>query len=84
MSGGERQRTAIARALVTNPACVLADEPTGNLDETTASSIIELMLNLNKQQNSAMIIVTHDTSLANRMNKIYELSGHQLMLKKTN
>ncbi len=81
MSGGERQRTAIARALVTNPACMLADEPTGNLDENTAKSVVELMLELNQQQNNAMIIVTHDKALAKKMNKIYELTGRQLLLQ---
>jgi lipoprotein-releasing system ATP-binding protein len=82
LSGGERQRAAIARALVTNPACILADEPTGNLDESTASSVMELMLDLNKQQNNGMIIVTHDHSIAKKMSKIYELSGGKLVLQK--
>ncbi|MBL4772349.1 MAG: lipoprotein-releasing ABC transporter ATP-binding protein LolD [Alcanivoracaceae bacterium] len=79
MSGGERQRTAIARALVASPACVLADEPTGNLDESTALAVIDLMLKLNEQQNNGMIVVTHDKSLAKKMNKIYELTGGQLV-----
>ena len=81
MSGGERQRTAIARALVTNPACILADEPTGNLDETTALAVIDLMLDLNEQQNNGMIVVTHDKSLAAKMCKIYELTGGHLVLQ---
>ncbi len=81
MSGGERQRTAIARALVANPACILADEPTGNLDETTALAVIDLMLDLNKQQNNGIIIVTHDKFLAAKMSKIYELTGGQLVLQ---
>ncbi len=81
MSGGERQSSAIARALVTNTACILADEPTGNLDETTATSVINLMLQLKQQQNNGMIIVTHDKSIANKMEKTYELTGGKLVLQ---
>ncbi|MCF6288575.1 MAG: lipoprotein-releasing ABC transporter ATP-binding protein LolD [Proteobacteria bacterium] len=81
LSGGERQRTAIARAMVTNPACILADEPTGNLDEATAFVVIDLMLELIQQQNNGLIVVTHDKRLANRMEKIYELTGGKLVLK---
>ncbi len=81
LSGGERQRAAIARALVTNPACILADEPTGNLDESTATTVMNLMLELTEQQNNGLIVVTHDKSLANQMSKTYELTGGKLVLQ---
>lgn len=79
LSGGERQRVAIARAMVTEPACILADEPTGNLDAKNAKDVLELIMELNENNTTSLLIVTHDLSIANKMNRKLTLSNSKLV-----
>jgi len=78
LSGGERQRVAIARALITNPSCLLADEPTGNLDAKNAADVLALMVELNQAQNSALVMVTHDQMIAQKMQRVLVLEDGRL------
>ena len=79
LSGGERQRVAIARAMISEPACLLADEPTGNLDANNAKDVLDLIDELNDSKRTALLIVTHDLSIANMMDRKLELSNQRLI-----
>ena len=79
LSGGERQRVAIARAMITKPACLIADEPTGNLDSKNAEGIFELIIDLNSKATSALLIVTHDLGIANKMERKLNLADQELV-----
>lgn len=79
MSGGERQRAAVARALITEPQIVLADEPTGNLDAGNGSQVLALMLELNRELETSLVVVTHDAGIADQMDRVLTLEGGQII-----
>lgn len=81
LSGGECQRAALVRALINRPSLILADEPTGALDHDNALNLIDLLLELNKEQGTALIVVTHSLELASKMDKVYKLTDGKLMLQ---
>lgn len=78
LSGGERQRVAIARAMITEPTCLLADEPTGNLDAANAKDVLELIIELNTDKTTTLLIVTHDLSIANKMSRKLTLTNGEI------
>ncbi len=84
LSGGERQRAAIARAVINEPQCVFADEPTGNLDKATAEQVVQVLLRLNNEFGTSLVVVTHDMEFAKKMDTIYTIESGQLRLLRSN